>query len=71
MTFLRRLRGMALSAAVWAVIFAAVGLARIPIYAMLGSLYPAGPQGLWGVVQAWLSEALSPAWRAEHCSEPS
>jgi len=51
MTFLRRLRGMALSAAVWAVIFAAVGLARIPIYAMLGSLYPAGPQGLWGVVQ--------------------
>lgn len=51
MTLLRRLRGVAVSAATWSVIFAAVGLARLPIYAVLGTLYPTGPRGLLGVVQ--------------------
>jgi hypothetical protein len=35
----------------WAAIFAAVGLARLPIYDMLGTLYPTGPGGLMSIVQ--------------------
>lgn len=51
MSFLRRVRGVAVSAGIWAVIFAAVGLARLPIYGMLGTLFPTGPDGLLGVVR--------------------
>jgi hypothetical protein len=48
---LRRLRGVAVSAMTWAVLFAAVGLARLPVYGLLGKLYPTGPDGLLGVVR--------------------
>ena len=51
MFILRRIRGVAVSAAIWAVAFAAVGLARLPVYDFLGTLYPTGPGGLLGVVR--------------------
>src|SRR5215510_12018962 len=50
MTLLRRLRGIAVSAATWAIIFAAVALARLPFYAGPGSLYPTGLRGQLRVV---------------------
>ena len=51
MSILRRVRGVAVSAIVWAIVFAAVGLARLPVYGLLGTLYPTGPGGLVEVVR--------------------
>jgi hypothetical protein len=60
MLILRRIRGVAISATTWAIAFAAVGLARLPVYALLGQLYPTGPDGLFGVVRrVALSGALT------------
>jgi hypothetical protein len=49
MTLFRRLRGVAVSAITWAVLFAAVGLARLPVYAALGTRFP--PTGAWPIIR--------------------
>jgi hypothetical protein len=51
MVLLRRIRGLVISATTWAVVFAAVGLARLSVYGILGTLYPTGPEGLLGIVR--------------------
>jgi len=50
-SILQRFRGVAASAGLWAVAFTAVGLARLPIYWLLGTLYPTGPGGLLGIIR--------------------